>query len=111
MAPDEDFNPSYLVRGTRIGAYVVRDQLGHGSGSVAYLVESPSGRKVVLKMSLYPRKGNPEDAVMHERFLRQVDSLCQLRGVPGVAEILGQDYYPDLLHGFLGLTRFGGQFI
>jgi len=99
MTP-EDFNPDYLIPGTRVGAYVVRDQLGHGSGSVAYLMESPSGRKVVLKMSLYPRKGNPEDADMHERFLRQVDYLFQLRGAPGVAEILGQDYYPDPLYGF-----------
>jgi len=99
------FNPMYIQPGTRIGLYVVRGQLGCGGGSVAYLADSLKGRKVVLKMSLHPRKGDPEDAITLERFLRQVDYLFQLRGVPGVAEIFGQDYYPDPLGGYPYLVQ------
>ena len=99
------FNPTYIQPGTHIGLYVVRDQLGHGSGSVAYLADSPQGHAVVLKMSLFPRQGDPTHQVMHERFLRQVDYLCQLRGVPGVAEILAHDCYPDTLSGHQYLVQ------
>src|SRR5262245_40420470 len=101
----KSFNPMYIRAGTRIGVYAVRDQLGHGSGSVAYLADSPEGHQVVLKMSIYPRHGDPTDQVMHERFLRQVDYLCQLRGVPGVAEILAHDCYPDPLAGHQYLVQ------
>src|SRR3712207_6184307 len=101
----DPFNPMYIQPGTHIGAYVVQDQLGYGSGSVAYLADSPEGHPVVLKMSLYPRRGDSTHQVMHERFLRQVDYLCQLRGVPGVAEILAHDCYPDTLSGHQYLVQ------
>jgi len=63
---------------------------------MAYLAEASDGRHVALKMSLYPR--GPEWSAarqQHERFLRQVAVLLQLRGVPGIAHVYAHDMYPD----------------
>src|SRR6185295_9676431 len=82
------FQPFYMLPGTRVGTYVIRRAIGQGGGQVAYLAESADGRQVVLKMSLYPAGPEGSEArQMHERFLRQVGLLLQLRGVPGVAHV------------------------
>jgi serine/threonine protein kinase len=90
------FKPYYLKPGTRIGAYLIQDAIGHGGGQMAYLAYGPDERRVVLKMSLCP-KGEPGTyrRQMHERFQRQVTYFLQLHDVPGVAAVLGHDMYPD----------------
>jgi serine/threonine protein kinase len=92
----ERFRPFYILPGTRIGAYVVRDAIGQGGGQMAYLAEAADGREVVLKVSRFPngRKGS-RNWEMHRRFMRQVTYLLQLGDVPGVAEVFAHGVYPD----------------
>ena len=96
LVPPQRFHPFYVLPGTNVGTYVGREAIGQGSGQMAYLAEASDGRHVVLKMSLYPagREGSAARQ-QHERFLRQVAFLLQLRGVPGIAHVSGYDMYPD----------------
>lgn len=88
--------PFYVLPGTRVGPYVVLDAIAHGGGQMAYLAKAPDGRRVVLKMSLYPAgPAGTHLRVQHDRFLRQVALLLQLRNVPGVAHVFAHDMYPD----------------
>ena len=99
-APDQPtptrFRSFYILPGTQVGTYVVRDAIGQGGGQMAYLADSQDGRTVVLKFSLYPKgeEGSPERE-MHERFLRQVGFFLQLRCHPNVAHVYAHDMYPD----------------
>jgi serine/threonine-protein kinase len=95
-----DFNPDYLLPGTRIGAYVVRTQIGQGGGSSVYEVESPDGNLLALKICRY--KPGPPGSLewrMDRRQSRSIVCLENLRGVRNVAQILAHDRFPDVLRG------------
>jgi eukaryotic-like serine/threonine-protein kinase len=92
-------NPVWLPQGTRVGAYIIRRALGRGGGQMAYLAEGPRKRRVVLKMSIYPKgERDSESRMMHQRFLRQVAFFLELDGVPGVAKVSAYGMYPDTSH-------------
>ena len=94
--PEDRFTAFYILPGTRIGTYIVRKGIGHGGGQMAYLADAPGGHRVVLKVSLSPMdEERSRHRVMHERFLRQITFFLQLRGIPGVAHVLGYDMHPD----------------
>src|SRR3954462_8556544 len=105
MTP-EDFNPDYLVPGTRIGAYVVRTMLGQGGSSSVYEVESAEGHRFALKICRYrggAAYGTSEWRV-DQRYSRSIICLQLLKGRRNVAELYAHDRYPDPHHR-LGETR------
>ena len=106
MAP-EDFNPDYLVPGTRIGAYVVRGLLGQGGSSSVYEVESAEGHRFALKICRYhggAAYGTSEWRV-DQRYSRSIICLQLLKGRRNVAELFAHDRHPDPLHGFQYLVQ------
>jgi len=106
MTP-EDFNPDYLVPGTRIGAYIVRGLLGQGGSSSVYEVESAEGHRFALKLCRY-HGGAPyrtSEWRVDQRYSRSIACLQLLKGRRNVAELYGHDRYPDPLHGHQYLVQ------
>jgi serine/threonine protein kinase len=105
MTP-KDFNPDYLVPGTRIGAYVVRTMLGQGGSSSVYEVESAEGHRFALKMCRY-RGGafGTSEWRVDQRYSRSIICLQLLKGRRNVAELYAHDRYPDPLHGHQYLVQ------
>jgi len=92
----ENFNPAYILPGTRIGTYTIHKAIGRGGAQMAYLAEGQGKGEVVFKVSLFPKgKDGSRARRMHDRFLRQVAFFLQLDGVPGVARTFAYDMFPD----------------
>src|SRR6185295_16259418 len=100
MTP-EDFNPDYLLPGTRIGAYVVRGMLGQGGSSSVYEVESAEGHRFALKMCRYHGGAayRTSEWRVDQRYSRSIICLQLLKGRRNVAELYAHDRHPDPPHG------------
>jgi eukaryotic-like serine/threonine-protein kinase len=95
------FNPDYLVPGTRVGLYIVRDMLGQGGSSSVYEVQSDRGNLFAMKICRYlPGPYGTTDWRMDRRFTRSIICLEQLKRFRNVAEIFGHDRFPDPLAGY-----------
>ena len=102
-----DFNPDYLVPGTRIGGYVVRGMLGQGGSSSVYEVESAEGHRFALKICRYHGSAayRTSEWRVDQRYSRSVICLQLLKGRRNVAELYAHDRYPDPLHGYQYLVQ------
>ena len=96
-----ELNPDYLLPGTRVGSYVVRDLIGQGGSGSVYEVQSSEGNRFALKMCRYlPGPYGTTEWRMDRRFTRSIICQEQLRRFRNVAEIFGHDRFPDPLTGY-----------
>jgi serine/threonine protein kinase len=89
-------DPSYLDRGTRVGAYEVVDKLGSGGFGCLWKV-SRDDRLFALKMGRQRLSElDPEDrAHYEERLDREIAALTSLRH-PNIVRVHGFEWWPDL---------------
>ena len=76
--------PAYPGVGFRLGEYVIKDTLGHGSMATVFLAEDGTGHDVAIKIF---QEGPGVSPTMLERFRREADATKKLRRHPNIMKV------------------------
>lgn len=76
--------PAYPGVGFRLGEYVIKDTLGHGSMATVFLAEDGTGHDVAIKIF---QEGPGVSPTMLERFRREAEATKKLRRHPNIMKV------------------------
>ena len=76
--------PTYPDKGFRIGEYLIKDTLGHGSMATVFLAEDGTGHDVAIKIF---QEGPGVSPTMLERFRREAEATKKLRRHPHIMKV------------------------
>jgi hypothetical protein len=77
-------DPAYPGVGFRLGEYVIKDTLGHGSMATVFLAEDGTGHDVAIKIF---QEGPGVSPTMLERFRREAEATKKLRRHPNIMKV------------------------
>ena len=76
--------PAYPGVGFRLGEYLIKDTLGHGSMATVFLADDGTGHDVAIKIF---QEGPGVSPTMLERFRREADATKKLRRHPNIMKV------------------------
>ena len=82
--PESGPAPAYPGVGFRLGEYVIKDTLGHGSMATVFLAEDGTGHDCALKIF---QEGPGVSPTMLERFRREAEATKKLRRHPNIMKV------------------------